>query len=137
MIPAFQLSYSQFSDLELESDSDLNLTLAEERTIGLGDCAEWGIEDQRPTAKVVHRAVDAGDQQCVGQIERLAQELDVRLFLDVEAARQAEIKDVLFGSGEGVAIHQPNQPVLPARTIEAARATIATRHSGIESDTAK
>ena len=81
---SFQSLGSQF--LELESDSDLNLPLAEERTVGCGDCAELGIEVQRAADKVVHRAVYAGDQQGVRQIERLAKELQVRLFLDVEAA---------------------------------------------------
>ncbi len=87
MTSAFQFqAFSLSVRLELESESDLNLPLAEERTIGCGNSAEGGVEVQHAAGQAVHCAVDAGDQQGVGQIEHLAQELQVRLLLDVEAA---------------------------------------------------
>src|SRR2546428_1429351 len=89
-LSVYSLSASQF--LELESDSELNLPLAEERAVGGGDCRESvcgaRVEIQRCHrmcrrylgVQYVHVAVDAGDQQGVGQIEHLAQELQIGLL---------------------------------------------------------
>src|SRR5262249_16873903 len=94
----FQFWIFDLSVLELESEPDLNLPLAEERAVGRGNRAESGcgagVEIQRRhrmcrrdgDVQDVHRAVYAGDLHAVGYIEDLAQELYVHLLLDVEAA---------------------------------------------------
>src|SRR5262249_29534441 len=87
MTSAFQFqTFSLPVWLELESESKLNLPLAEERAVGCGDSAEGGVEYQRAAVQVIQRAVDAGNQQGVGQIEHFAQDFQVCFLLDIEAA---------------------------------------------------